>query len=87
MEKEHPLLLCSGEDSNFDNCDSSNDDSNVEITSIIRECEIELICFSIYLRLESENNNHNDQTFEWPDPSAQLLSFSSSDIYELNHSH
>ncbi|CAF0845423.1 unnamed protein product [Rotaria sordida] len=56
--------------SNFNNCDSSNDNSSVKIISIINECENILLRTSAYLQLEcEEEDNDNDFTFEYPDSS------------------
>jgi hypothetical protein len=85
MEEQHLAPLCSDEDSSFDNYNSSDDDSSVEITSTIDECENELVRLSTYLQLESEDDNDDDQTFEWPAPPPSLL-FSSSSDDELNDS-
>ena len=85
MEEQHlePLLGDKGSDS--DSHDSSDDDSSVEITSTIDEDENELVHLSTYLHLNSEDENDNEQSFEWPDPPSSLSSSSSDDIEELNN--
>jgi hypothetical protein len=88
MEEEHLASLGANEDSSFNDCSSSDDDSSVEITSTIDECENELVHLSTYLRLESEDDDCDDihQVSEWPDPPPSLLSSSSSDIDDLSDS-
>lgn len=76
---EHLLSLGSDEDSHSDNDNSSDDDSDVEITSNPDECENELIRLSTYLQLESEVDNDDNQTFEWPDPPFFVYPYSSND--------
>ncbi len=58
MEEQHLEPLHSDKDSIYDNCDSSDDDSSVEITSTIGEYENELVHLSTYLQLESEDENN-----------------------------
>ena len=81
MIEEHLCSVFESEDPNFDSGDSSDDDSSVEITSNIDQCEDELIRLSTYLRLESEDDvDHDspgdcvDEPFEWPDPHSCLSS-------------
>ena len=81
IEEEHLCLVYESEDPNFDGGDSSGDDSSVEITSNIDQCEGGLIRLSTYLRLKSEDDvDHdsssvcNDEPFEWPDPHSCLSS-------------
>jgi hypothetical protein len=74
----------SSNDLTSDSCDSPDGDSSVEITSMLDECENELIRLSTYLQLETEDEDDDEQNFEWPDPPPSLLSSSSSDIEELN---
>jgi hypothetical protein len=63
MEEEHLIPICEDENPSFDNYDSSDDDTSVEITSTIDKCENELIRLLTYLQLESEDdNNDDDQT-------------------------
>jgi hypothetical protein len=83
MEEEH--LMSSSEDENlsFDNYESSDDDSSVEITSTIDECENELICLLTYFQLESEEGNYDNRTFKCPDPLPSLLCSDSSNFKEL----
>ncbi|CAF1406407.1 unnamed protein product [Rotaria sordida] len=64
MKKQHPALLYNDEDSNFDNCDSSNNNSSVEITWTIDECENELERLSTYHQLKPEDNNDDDDNEE-----------------------
>ena len=63
------------EDSSSTDCSSSDDDSSVEITSTVDECENELGHLSTYFRLESEDEGTDDihQVFERSDPSSSLL--------------
>ncbi|CAF3386660.1 unnamed protein product, partial [Rotaria sp. Silwood2] len=46
--EQHLAPVCDDEDLNLDNCDSSNDDSSVEIILVIDECENELVRFLTY---------------------------------------
>ncbi|CAF1093764.1 unnamed protein product [Rotaria sordida] len=78
---------CNNEDSNFDNYDSSNDDSSIKITSIVNECENVLVRILTYLQLKFEEDNDNDITFKCFDPSLSLLPLSSSNVDDLNDSH
>ncbi|CAF1428919.1 unnamed protein product [Rotaria sordida] len=87
MEEQHLASLSDDEGSSFDDDNSSDSDSNVEITSTIDECENELVRLSTYLQLESEFDNDDDQNFEWPEPPSTLNSSDSSDIEELRDSH
>ena len=85
MEEQHLEPLLGDKGSNSDSLDSSDDDSSVEITSTIDEDENELVHLSTYLHLNSEDENDDEQSFEWPDPPSLLLSSISDDIEELNN--
>ena len=82
MEEEHLESLLGGTDLTSDSLD---DDSSVEINSMVDE-ENELVRLSTYLQLESEDEDNDEQSFESPDPPPSLLSSSSSDIEELSDS-
>jgi hypothetical protein len=90
MDEKHILSLgVVDEDSSFNDYNSSDDDSSVEITSTVDEYESELVRLSTYLQLESDDDGGDDvdQDFEWPEPPPSLLSSSSSDVDELSDSH
>ncbi|CAF3411643.1 unnamed protein product [Rotaria socialis] len=87
MEEEHLVRFYADEDSSFDDRNSSDDHSSVEVTSSIDECENELVRLSTYLQLESDYENGDDQAIEWPEPPPSLISPDSSDIEELSDSH
>jgi hypothetical protein len=63
--KEHLHSICEYENLDFD-IDSCNDDSSVEITSNIDQCENELIRLSTYLHLESEDDDNHDDFDDEP---------------------
>jgi hypothetical protein len=84
MEEQHLEPLSYDEETTFDNCDSSDDDSSVEITSTIDESENELVRLSTYLQLESDDESDDQRNFEWPDPPSFLTCSSSSDVEEVN---
>ncbi|CAF4384638.1 unnamed protein product, partial [Rotaria sp. Silwood2] len=86
MEEQHLASISDDEGSSFDDDNSSDGDSSVEVTSTIDECENELVRLSTYLQLESEFDNDDDQNFEWPEPPSTLHSSDSSDIEELRDS-
>lgn len=78
MEREHHQSLHECENSDCDT--DSSDDSSIEITSNIDQCENELIRLSTYLHLESEDGDNeddfDDDPLQWPDlpsPSPPLL--------------
>jgi hypothetical protein len=61
MEEQHLLSLgVVDEDSSFNDYNSSDDDSSVEITSTIDEYESELVRLSTYLQLESNEDDGDD---------------------------
>jgi hypothetical protein len=61
MEEQHLLSLgVVDEDSSFNDYNSSDDDSSVEITSTIDEYESELVRLSTYLQLESDDDDGDD---------------------------
>lgn len=61
MEEQHLLSLgVVDEDSSFNDYNSSDDDSSVEITSTIDEYESELVRLSTYLQLESDEDDGDD---------------------------
>jgi hypothetical protein len=61
MEGQHLLSLgVVDEDSSFNDYNSSDDDSSVEITSTIDEYESELVRLSTYLQLESNEDDGDD---------------------------
>ncbi|CAF4738728.1 unnamed protein product [Rotaria sp. Silwood2] len=80
MNEQHLESLYDDKDSTSDSCNSSDDDSSVEITSTIDKGENELVRLSTYLQLDSEEENDDDKNFEWPDPPPSLLSSSSDDV-------
>ncbi|CAF1400187.1 unnamed protein product [Rotaria sordida] len=86
MEEQHLASLGDDEGSSFDDDNSSDSDSNVEVTSTIDEPENELVRLSTYFQLESQFDNDDDQNFDWPEPPSTLYSSDSSDIEELRDS-
>ena len=57
MEEQHLGFLRGGNDLTSDSCNSPDDDSSIEITSMLDECENELIRLSTYLQLETEDGS------------------------------
>ena len=57
MEEQHLGFLRGGNDLASNSCDSPDDDSSIEITSMLDKRENELIRLSTYLQLEIEGGS------------------------------
>jgi hypothetical protein len=57
MEEQHLGFLRGGNDLASNSCDSLDDDSTIEITSMLNKCENESSRLSTYLQLEIEDGS------------------------------